>query len=160
MLALRAIRIRKTINGGGNWNRGKKMPRRAFPLSRSRSYALGPSWDWCVYELSANGQKFNLLVALDAVKQQYLAWLGFQDQHDLVVLARLEYHPDHRGWHCHTKKGLVADAARGVVKESHRRERVVLCGHDEGFTVSQIDAIGLAFRVFNVDGAGPDGFLQ
>lgn len=126
------------------------MPRDAFPLSRGHRYYLGSNWRWCVHELEGNGARYRLLIAFDAGKAQYRAWLGFCDGNDQALLGRLEYHPTHRGWHCHHKRGLLSEVARGVVKEAGKREGCRVCDDGRVFTITEMDGIGVAFRVFRV----------
>ena len=157
MTALLAIRAEKTVADGGAWTRGKRMPVKAFPLSKTgRGYRVGPQWDWCVYSLASGDSQYRLLIAFDQGKEQYLAWLGLADGEDQALLARLEFHPTHRGWHCHIKSGEAGDVSRGVVKQ--RDERLVLCSHENVFDVTRLNAVGIAFRVFNV--VEPLGALQ
>jgi hypothetical protein len=72
MRALAAIRERKTVVESGKWRDGK-MPRTAFPLSKSHSYALGNRWRWIVWRVAAAGKTFRLLVAYEPSKAQYQA---------------------------------------------------------------------------------------
>jgi hypothetical protein len=156
--ALKAIRTRKTLLERGKWRDGK-MPHSAFPLSKSHNYTLGSGWRWIVWRLSANGMTFRLLVAYEAAKAQYQAWLGLESGADHAVLARLEYHPSHRGWHCHVKKGLVDEVACGVVKQPRTREGVRLCNDPNPFEVTDLNALGIACRAFNVDANADSGEL-
>jgi hypothetical protein len=153
--ALLAIRQPKTIVEAGKWHSGK-MPRSAFPLSKSHSYALGSGWDWSVCVLESDDNRYKLLVAFDPFKEQYRAWLGLESGSDLALLARLEFHPSHKGWHLHRKNGRVQDIARGVVKEQRGRDRSRNCAAPPTFTVSQLDALSMAFRVFNVSRLPPE----
>jgi hypothetical protein len=121
MRALLAIRLAKAVVEAGRW-RQEKMPRHAFPLSKSKGYALGSQWDWCVYRLSAGIGFFKLLIAFHAGKEEYRAWLALEDGADSALLARLEYHPALHGWHVHLRKSDTSEVARGVVKESTLRE--------------------------------------
>lgn len=150
MRALRAAREKKSIVEGGKWQTGK-MPRTAFPLSKSHSYALGSSWRWRILDLTAGPKRFKLLVAYEKAKAQYRAWLGMEVGTDQALLARLEYHPSHRGWHCHLKTGEMSDVACGVIRESGRRERVKICRSDDDVSVTDSDALSIACRAFNVD---------
>jgi len=154
--ALAAIRSRKTIVEGGKWATGK-MPHTAFPLSKSHNYTLGSAWRWRVCRLVSGDKNFRLLVAYQAAKAQYQAWLGCESGADQAVLARLEFHPSHRGWHCHVKKGPLDEVACGVVKQPQSRERVKLCRDNNPFTVTDLDALGIACRAFNVE-MGEDAF--
>jgi len=127
------------------------MPRTAFPLSKSHNYTLGSGWHWAIGKATANGREFRLLVAFEPAKAQYRAWLGLESGTDQAVLARLEYHPTHRGWHCHLKRGDLKDVAYGVVKQSTSRERARTCSDDSPFNVTEVDALGIACRAFNID---------
>jgi hypothetical protein len=151
--ALTAIRESKTVVDWGNWQSGHKMPRTAFPLSKSHSYVLGASWRWRVLDLDASGRRLRLLVAYERAKSQYRAWLGLEAGADQALLARLEYHPSHHGWHCHFKVGNLADVACGVVKDSRERERLRHCAVGEAASVgvTDNDALSIAFRAFNVE---------
>lgn len=152
MRALKAARSPKAVSQAAKPKRGEKMPLAAFPLSKSRSYRLGRSWEWSTYELTGDDGGYRLLVAVDEAKQQALAWLAHDDGDDLAVVARLEYHPTHRGWHCHWRRGELDELTRGVVKESRLHEGVRVCVPDkerEG-SVTHTDALGIAFRIFNI----------
>ncbi|MGX7873692.1 hypothetical protein ACVDG5_013830 [Mesorhizobium sp. ORM6] len=126
------------------------MPKTAFPLSKSHTFQLGKGWRWCVLALASEDRRYRLLVAYEKSKAQYRAWLGLESGTDQALLARLEYHPSHRGWHCHLKKGLVADVGCGVVKHSSAHERVKLCVDMGNFSVNDSDALAIACRIFNV----------
>jgi hypothetical protein len=144
-----AIREPKAVTAAGTWHHGK-MPRTAFPLSKSHDYSLGSKWHWAVWRLSADGRKYRLLVAFEPGKHQYQAWLGLESGSDQALLARLEYHPTHRAWHCHVKKGFVSDVGCGVVRHPQTREKVRLCRSREEFDVTELTAFGIARRVFEI----------
>jgi hypothetical protein len=152
LLAIRELKVVKSL---GPWHSGKKMPRTAFPLSKSHSYPLGSSFDWCVVELLGNSREYRLLVAFDPAKAQFRAWLGLIDGADQALIARLEFHPSHNGWHCHVKGGALDRVVRGVVKEPRDRDRFRICRADQTFSVTQLDALSIAFRVFNAEGISP-----
>lgn len=157
MRVYQALRQPKTLAGNVAWHEGKKMPDSAFPLSRSHSYAVGRTWDWCVCDASDADTEYKILIAFDPGREQYRAWLGLVSGHDLAILARLEYHPTHRGWHCHVKRGECSDVARGVVKEARHRDRCWSCHAPDSFNVSQLDATKIAFRVFRVSQPAVEG---
>jgi hypothetical protein len=94
------------------------------------------------------------LSLFNKAKRQYQAWLGLEVGSDQAVLARLEYHPSHRGWHCHIKKGELNEVGWGVVKHSAFRERAAICkkANETGDlqSVTDMDAISIACRVFDV----------
>jgi hypothetical protein len=154
MRALLAIREPKAVTSIGPWNSGK-MPRTAFPLSKSHSYPLGSSFDWCVAELRGDSGEYRLLVAFDPAKAQFRGWLGLVDGKDQALIARLEYHPSHNGWHCHVKTGSLAGVARGLVKEPKGRDRFRVCPGGQTFSVTQLDALRIAFRAFNAEAQPP-----
>jgi hypothetical protein len=68
MRALLAIREPKAVIALGQWQSGKRMPKSAFPLSKSHSYPLGSSFEWCIIELQGDGRNYRLLVAFDPAK--------------------------------------------------------------------------------------------
>lgn len=155
MKALLAVRAAKVIADAGAWKVGK-MPASAFPLSKSASYRLGGAWQWRVLQLLEQGRSYRLLVAVDPVKRQYQAWLGLEHGSDQALIARLELHASHLGWHCHLKTGDLDKVSRGVVKDCHPRERLKLCPGAKAF--DKDNALDIAFRAFNV-ATDMDGML-
>lgn len=148
--AFRFARSPKTATHLGEWKTAK-MPKSAFPLSLSHSYILGATWTWRVVSLTDNdGRHWRLLVGFEAAKQQYRGWLGLVDGSDLALIARLEFHPGHHFWHCHVKTSALNRVTRGAVKEARAYERVLLCPGPKIFDVTESNAIGYAFRIFNV----------
>jgi hypothetical protein len=97
----------KTVDDAGAWS-DKKMPKTGgkFPMTKNRSYRLGSGFRWRVAEITAEGAKFRLLIAHNPWKEQYVAALGVASGGDTLVLARLEYHGTHRGWHVHGYCGM------------------------------------------------------
>ena len=156
MRALLAIRTEKVIADSGAWKQGK-MPASAFPLSKSASYRLTGQWHWRVVRLSAAGRTFRLLVAFDGAKRQYQAWLGVEFGHDQALIARIEFHASHHGWHCHWKRGDLDSVSRGVVKDQSSKERLRLCPKPKAF--DQNTALSIAFRAFNVATKGEEAML-
>jgi hypothetical protein len=132
------------------------MPKSAFPLSKSDSYRLTGAWRWRVLRVSAEGVSFRLLVAFVPSKRQYQAWLGAEFGADQAVVARVEFHATHHGWHCHYRVGTLVDVTRGVVKDFRPRERVRHCPAPMDF--HQGNAMHIALRVFNVTTV-PEGVL-
>lgn len=137
------------------------MPATAFPLSRSHSYQVGASWHWCVADAAADGREFKILVAFHPGKLDYRAWLGLRYGNDFTLLARLEHHQSHKGWHIHCKRGLCDGLIRGVVKEPLDRDRSRDCSSSP-FNVGHHDALKFAFRAFNIvqEPPSPAGELQ
>jgi hypothetical protein len=153
MRSLLTARKEKKLTKIGDWHFGKKMPRNAFPLSRSHSYVLGSSYDWCVCEAECDLHQYRVLVAFDDAKAQYRGWLGIIFGHDQALIGRVEYHPTHHGWHCHLKTGPLDRVTRGVVKESRDHEKCRICPVGHTFSVTQLDALNIAFRAFNIVGS-------
>lgn len=152
MRSLLIVRREKRILTLGAWHSGKRMPRNAFPLSKSHSYVLGSSYDWSVSEAECGLHRYRVLVALDVAKSQYRGWLGVVRGTDQALIARLEFHPTHHGWHCHLKLGELDRVVCGVVKDSRAHERTKICKVKHEFHTTQLDARNIAFRVFNIVG--------
>lgn len=133
------------------------MPKAAFPLSKNNSFKLGAGWDWCVFEVSNGATDFRLLVAYHRGKSEYLAWLGLVSGSDTALLARLEYHRSHLGWHVHMKPGDVVDVNLGVVKQP--RERLVDCRYSAAPPDSKGSAVNAAFKIFKVSDKPVGGLL-
>jgi hypothetical protein len=150
MRALFYVREKKVLSSPVVWHSGKRMPRTAFPLSKSHSYPLGSSFDWCVCQAQSDKAQYKILVGFDPAKEQYRAWLGMAFGSDQALLARLEFHPSHNGWHCHRKLGPIESVVQGVVKEPRNRDKEKVCGVIHKFEVSQLNALTIAFRAFNV----------
>jgi len=120
MRTLRAIRERKTVIEGAKWREGK-LPRNAFPLSKSRTYSLGNGWRW-------------LLVAYDLGKAQYQAWLGLEPGSDQALLWSITHLKE--GDIAMSKRGLSKKVGCGVVRHPKSQDGVRLC-------ISDANAIGM-----------------
>lgn len=157
MNALAALRTEKVLVEVGAWQSGK-IAKTAFPLSHVKTAVrLGKAWRWCVNKVADEDQQYNLLVAFEPGKQQYWAWLGAQFGDDQALIGRVEYHHSHDGWHCHWKTGPLVDVPRGAVKAAYPRERRHNCP-GAASSISEADAFGLAFRLFNVKTPPKEGF--
>ena len=149
------IRADKRITDGGEWKRRQKMPKNYFPLSKNKSYQIPAKWDaWRVVRFNALGCYFRLLIAFDAGYEEYRGWLARERGADMVLLARLEHHGSHPGWHCHANCDDPSMQTPGVVKgfgdrripkarHRHRRTR---------FEVTEANALSTAFEFFGIDG--------
>lgn len=156
MRACRTIRVAKRIVTAGQWKDGR-MPSTAFPLRRGKGYRLAGTWRWVVHTLEADGRTYRLLIGYDRAKEQYQSWLGLDCGHDSALLARLEFHDSHGGWHCHWKIGDEDSVVRGIVRAgSHDRYRHCKGGKRQ---FNDQDATALAFKVFNVGAHVPAGRL-
>ena len=111
------IKAPKDVRDWGKWQPGGRMPRTAFPLSKSRgrAYRLG-AYRWRVIQFAALSARFRILVAYNADKEQYRAVLGLEQAGGLSVLAQYEYHGTHPGWHVLASCGDAAITPAGVMR--------------------------------------------
>lgn len=148
-----AIRADKRVTSDSGWHRQQKMPRTRFPLSRSNSYMIPASWDaWRVVEFTARRREFRLLIAFDVSREEYRAWLGIVRGQDTVLLARLEFHGSHAGWHCHANCDDPANRRSGIVKGlgDRRYPRVRSFHRRTQFGISEVNALAFAYRFFHI----------
>jgi hypothetical protein len=98
----------KVVSDWGKWQTGG-MPPSAFPLSkrRSRAYKIGSSYKWRVIHFSCLEQLCRLLIVFNDQKEQYRATLAVERERDMIVVASLEFHGTHPGWHLHGACGDV-----------------------------------------------------
>ena len=158
MKALRALRAEKVLVETGAWGNGN-IPSEEFPLSHVKKHRLAKAWHWCVHKLSDDGQRYRLLVAFEPGKQQYWAWLAASFGNDQALIARVEYHHSHDGWHCHWKTGPLADVPRGNVKAPYPKERRRNClKNPDPVAVGKSDAFKIAYKLFNVTVPTPEVF--
>ena len=148
MRGLSAIRTKKVLVSSGAWHTGA-ITHSEFPLSHVHKLRLSKAWNWCVVDAEGGGQQYKVLVAFDPGKRQYWAWLGAVFGSDQAVVARVEFHASHDGWHCHWKTGALVDVPRGAVKASGKGELRHGCSGDPP-DVSKLDAFKVAFKLFNV----------
>jgi len=106
----------KVLTDWGEWASGK-MPRTAFPLSRSRQnfYRLG-SYRWRIIRFEALGAQFRVLVCLQEDKEQYRAYLGMECGQDTKLIASYEFHGTHPGWHSLMTHELLYEVPGGIQK--------------------------------------------
>jgi hypothetical protein len=108
------IQSEKRIKSGGIWAVGT-MPRTAFPLSKSgnKAYKLG-NRRWRVVTFDAAGFSCRLLINYSYELSQYQAMMGVESNGDTKVLASLERHPTHKGWHVHVCCDPIPAAPAGI----------------------------------------------
>lgn len=110
------VRIKKSVVKPGEWKvvTGKTvMPKTAFPLSRRDGFKLGRGWHWRVDSLEITGHRLRLLTAFHQDKEEFLAWLSTPRGESHVIVAQLEFHGDHPGWHCHAACCKIDDIEAG-----------------------------------------------
>lgn len=105
----------KTSINWGKWEKGK-MSKSTFPLSKARTkfYRLGNAFTWRKITFCAKGYQYRLLVAYRTDKEQFSAMLGMDDAGDTKVVARLEFHGTHGGWHMHYATGSIGAVPAGI----------------------------------------------
>ena len=148
MIACAALRTKKVLVRSGTWAYGN-VTKSEFPLSHVTKLKLSKAWQWCVHTVADADRQYRVLVAIEPGKKQYWAWLGAVFGDDQAVIARVEFHHSHDGWHCHWKTGELTDVPRGAVKAGSAREKRKDCSGD-AMSLSRADAFGVAYRVFNV----------
>lgn len=150
------------------------MTRDAFPLSKRSSFQLGNQWHWRVDHWQAGSARGRLLIAYHLGKGNYLAWISLErSPSDFSVIACLEFHGDHDGWHVHSGTGAIADFATGCTRQRslgiriprkggyHRKRTAGSGALVDGIAMSQITAQNIAYRAFRVViGAETEGLFQ
>lgn len=155
------LKAPKAVVQAGSWKvvTGKaKMPTRAFPLSRP--FQLGRNWHWRVDVLEVAGTQLRLLTAYEPQREEFRAWLSYQRGSAYVILAQLEFHGTHPGWHCHTYCKDIGDIPPG---ETRPRNFMRLPSTDKphrrvDFAMTNSVAFAKAFEFFRVRGP-PAGAL-
>lgn len=161
-----AIRLKKAVAVAGEWKvrtgRGGHMRRSDFPLTGRHSLVLGRKWHWRVDELESGAHAFRLLTAFDPSHEEFRAWLGLRgDGSTLTVLACLEFHGNHPGWHCHASCGEIAQIETG---EPHPRKSVRIPDGERRHRrksfdgMSEAKALAASFKFFRVI-AAPEGSM-
>jgi hypothetical protein len=154
------VRAPKRILNDGEWKAGV-MPRTAFPLSRSgnKAYRLG-NRRWRVVLFEALGLRCRMLIQYHPGLGQYQASWGVEHEGDIKVVAQLEYHPTHGGWHVHACCSDIADVPAGIRRGPWNK---LLHGrgtrHRMAAPTSDDSAFQRAMLVFGVDRRGQGGLL-
>jgi hypothetical protein len=117
MLLIEFIRSDKSILFLGAWGEDK-IRTKDFPLSRGKgkTFPLTRRYRWRVSILQACSRKFRLMVAYHTQLPEFLAVLAEDLSGDSRVLARLEFHQSHDGWHLHPFCDDSDLATAGIVK--------------------------------------------
>lgn len=145
----------------GKWQTGK-MPKNAFPMSKSRAkvYRLGSAWQWCVMTFQVSEKYYRILVAFRTDKEQFLAKLAVDDGGDMKLIARLEFHGTHGGWHVHYTDEPMRDIPSGVVNGPWVRRKECLKHKEFGFLSANARsrALTITSQVFGIPPSS-DGFV-
>jgi hypothetical protein len=145
---------KKSITKIGRWN-DKKMPKtgNGFPLSKAKGLRVGGGWHWTIIELQAGKAECRLLVAYHPTKENYLAALGYAVGADTHVIATLEYHSTHPGWHVH---GCCLPARTGNIGRARYPDMRRVPSSGKGyhrntvFGVSESSALEPAIKYFQL----------
>lgn len=123
------------------------MTRSSFPMSKSRSkaYRLGSAWRWRVVTFSAGGADYRLLVAFRTDKEQFMAKLGLDDSGDMKIVASLEFHGTHPGWHLHHPNMDISGVPPGVMRGPWVRRRE--CHGETEYGLDGADPDAKAFSI-------------
>ena len=146
----------------GSWNSGK-MPKTAMPLSkqRHRSYKLGNQWRWRLVNFLCEGRSFRLLIAHDSEKEQFLAMLGEDTNGDTKVVASIEHHGTHPGWHIHFCFEKMSSVPSGVVRGPWVRKK--RCGKHASFLGKGVDFESWVFsqvcEAYGIKSAAAEGAM-
>jgi hypothetical protein len=150
------------------------MGKDSFPLSKRSSFQLGNQWHWRVDHWSAGILTGRLLIAYHLGKGNYLAWISIeQEPKEFAVIACLEFHGDHDGWHVHSGSATIAEFATGCSRQRifgirnprkggyHRQRRAPDGTAIDGFGMSPITAQNIAYKAFRiVISGGKDGLFR
>ncbi|KAB7647686.1 hypothetical protein [Polymorphobacter fuscus] len=148
----------KTITKAGEWRCGAlnpkgKMHKGSFPLGK-RGYILGNQWHWRVDELDCGGVPGRLLVAYRLDKVNYQAWLSIERSPGIhTVVASLEYHGDHPGWHLHSKCAAISEFDAQTSRQRNMGIRIpaVRAYHRaREYEMSHQEATNRAYRTFRI----------
>jgi len=158
------IKMPKAITKAGKWKTGKtgkegRMNSGSFALSARRPYILGSAWHWHVDELDCEGTKGRLLVAFRPDTENYQAWLAIENEKSLTVVACLEFHGDHPGWHWHSRCAHVEEFTHTCHRQRNGGLRFPGKGRPhrrQGWEMSETRALEKAYKAFRV-GARQEG---
>ena len=161
MLLKDFVRAHKTVTGLGAWTdkRMTKNPSK-FPLWRPKGTKLGSAWRWRVVEFSVLDvtsalRTGRMLVAYRLDKQEFLSYVGVDELtgNGTLVIACLEFHGTHAGWHLHAACASHDRGCVGRVRHAAMR-RLPGGGRHHRQTTFVIDddaALRRAAETFNFD---------
>ena len=118
------IAASKVIVDVGVWKDGK-MQNSAFPLSKS-PLNVNAHYRWRCISFTCFGASFRLLSCYRLDLQKFSAYLGRQDDKNMTVLARYEWHSTHEGWHFHVPR-TCDDSQQVPGRTGGCNQRLPLC---------------------------------
>jgi hypothetical protein len=157
------VRLKKTVTTAGQWKviTGKaKMPKTALPLSKTFSLDLGRNWHWRVDDVAATPHQFRILTAFNPEIEEYRSWMTARRGDSLVMVAQLEFHGTHPGWHTHIACCDIADieAGQGHPRSAYRFPGGNNSHRRQTYNMSESTALQMAFKFFRVNEV-PDGSM-
>lgn len=151
------VGLPKVVTKPGEWKvvTGRaRMPTTAFPVSRKHSLQLGRNWHWRVDDVAAGDSAFRLLVAFNLDYEEYRAWLAMPRGDAQLMIAQLEYHGSHPGWHCHMACRVLEEVepGQGHPRSAHRFPGSAKRHRRLSFDMTESTALERAFNFFRVTG--------
>ena len=168
MLLKKFIRAKKLNLNHGSWG-DDKLRSKDFPLSKKggKTYPLTRQWRWRITTLEAEGRKFRLMTTYHKVVPEFCAVLAEDLNKDSRIIARLEFHATHDGWHAHPYCGDFDIVLSGITKPLgtrripregafHRHDEMLRDGKPmsdahAGAVVSSAFNLGESIDIFSVE---------
>lgn len=107
----------------GTWKQGP-VPKPTFPLSKSgkSSPRFGPGYRYRLIKFQIGQASYRVLIAVNFQKYDYYAYLGqVAGSNEMKMLASLEFHATHSGWHVHAGCGDISSIPVGRYKGDWKR---------------------------------------
>lgn len=144
----------------GSWST-TKLPRTALPLSKSkgRGYKLGTQWTWRLVTFRCQASLYRVLIAYDYGKEQFLAILGLDIEKDTKVIASIEHHGSHPGWHVHFATEDANTIPSGIIRGPWVRRKACSIGKpytsdERQFQAQVFSNVCMAYGLQNASEAG------
>jgi hypothetical protein len=158
------LHLPKVVSQAGAWKvvtSKARMPSGAFRLSKRHGLELGRNWHWRVDVVEDGTLIYRLLTAFNLDHVEFRAWLSTASGDDNVIVAQLEFHGDHPGWHCHIACCDLEDVEAG---QSHPRSAYRFPGGNSkhrrlAFDLTESSALSTAFNFFRITGTPEGSFI-
>lgn len=111
------IRGEKANVHHGEWG-DEKLRQKDFPLSKrgGRVYPLTRQWRWRMTTLAFKDRKFRIMTTYHKAVPEFAAVVAEDLGKDSRVVARLEFHGSHDGWHMHPICTDFDNVVSGITK--------------------------------------------
>ena len=93
------LKAEKTVIDQGKWITGKPH-KKLLELSKGK-LSIGSQWIVRKIEIKIKEQCFQIIICIHEAKENYVAHLASKIGNDNLVIASLENHGTHPGWHLH-----------------------------------------------------------